>query len=512
MAAGKAAVAQPSVRFPVYEFAILFVPVALLIVLVGFSFASFRIDDRIEALHDLDSARLHRISGFIGSQVSHSLHLLAALRDEPVTRRAIESGSEQDRLALAEELLTLARRNPDYQQVRWIDETGMERVRAMRGDGEPYLVEAGELQDKSGRYYFRAAAALLPGELYVSPLDLNVEHGAIELPPRPTLRVATAVRDEGGRQRGTIVLNVAMNYLLRLIDNLRQEGEQAAYVLLNHEGMRLNATGMDLAGAGDAEDALRFANQAPEIWGAISAPGGTLGSGDRETWNGLWTWETLAPVASFLNMMRGSGDAPIGDLRLVADEFSLTLVAHRPIGALLEIRRDVRVPVSVAVLLALAIYGVSLYLYLNGHVKVRQAELQAAFASARAAHLERLSELEKRFHRLVEASSVGQLVVDADGTIEICNPAAEGMLGYSRGELDGKNVEQLVPEGLRERHQTHRRDYLKAPIARRMGEGRRLQALTRQGEGIAVEIGLNPYTDSGREKVLVTIIERSPRS
>jgi hypothetical protein len=118
--------------------------------------------------------------------------------------------------ALESSFLILAQRNPQYQQVRWIDESGIEKARIMRDQGEPFVVAPQDLQDKSSRYYFKAANELLPGELYISRLDLNMEQGQIEIPLRPVLRIATPVRGSDRKRLGIIIINIDMKYLFNI--------------------------------------------------------------------------------------------------------------------------------------------------------------------------------------------------------------------------------------------------------------------------------------------------------
>ena len=122
-----------------------------------------------------------------------------------------------------------------------------------------------------------------------------------------------------------------------------------------------------------------------------------------------------------------------------------------------------------------------------------------------------MQELEERFHRLVEASSIGQLVVDREGTIEIANQAAAEMLGYDEHELAGMLVDDLLPAALRATHARKREAFMRAPEARKMGEGRELEAVRKDGAPILVEIGLNPYSDKGQQRVLVNIVDLSGR-
>jgi PAS domain S-box-containing protein len=109
---------------------------------------------------------------------------------------------------------------------------------------------------------------------------------------------------------------------------------------------------------------------------------------------------------------------------------------------------------------------------------------------------------------VVDASTIGQLVVDSKGKIEISNPAAERMLGYGKGELEGLRVDVLLPVSLQEEHVRWREHYMQAPEARQMGVGRELEAVRKDGSVISVEIGLTPYTDHGRQVVLASIIEK----
>jgi PAS domain S-box-containing protein len=112
----------------------------------------------------------------------------------------------------------------------------------------------------------------------------------------------------------------------------------------------------------------------------------------------------------------------------------------------------------------------------------------------------------------VDASSIGQLVVDSDGRIEISNSAAERILGYESSELEGFLLDALLPAGLQEKHAHYRQQYMQAPEARMMGMGRELEAIRKDGSAIPVEVGLTPYSEQGRQLILVSIIDLSHRN
>lgn len=430
-------VSSRSVRFPAGQFLVLFLPVAVIVLATAFSYVALRTAAQLEATIEDERTQLYHISGFIGAEVSSSLNHLRSLAEEAAVRGAIAAPDEGGLRTLQSVFLTLAKRNPEYQQVRWIDQAGAERVRVMRDGGQPYSVSAPELQDKGERYYFTAANALLTGQLYVSRLDLNVEHGESEIPPRPMLRIATPVEDSNAQRRGILVINIAVRQMLEVLRGMRHAAADTRYLLLNQEGYRLGGSHDDRSSDRRLATGTRFVELYPQIWRQIA----DRKSGSAELASGLWIWETLSPADTVRSLTRALSQSPSDAPRLHADELSLTLVAHKPLIMLMQTRRDIRMPIMLGALLVLLVYGLSLFFYLRSHVVERRSELNAAYALARASNLERLKELEERFRRLVEASSVGQVVVDAEGRIFLANPAADAMLGYRAGELTGRLVD-----------------------------------------------------------------------
>lgn len=102
------------------------------------------------------------------------------------------------------------------------------------------------------------------------------------------------------------------------------------------------------------------------------------------------------------------------------------------------------------------------------------------------------------------------LVVDLEtSTIIAATPRAEELFGYIPGELTKKDVNILVPEDLQTIHKENIKQFNTNPHARTMGQGDQiLMGVTRQGELIAVEIGLEPIVISERRCVVATIVKR----
>jgi signal transduction histidine kinase len=143
---------------------------------------------------------------------------------------------------LERDYATLAAAYPHIYQIRYLGADGREMVRVDKKDGAVLVIPAQRLQDKSDRYYFRDAMRRRPGELYVSPLDLNVEFGRVEQPERPVIRVATPIGTGSGGNEGILIINLHADFLLGQIQQMAQARSGTAY-LFDRSGHYLAHTG-----------------------------------------------------------------------------------------------------------------------------------------------------------------------------------------------------------------------------------------------------------------------------
>lgn len=110
---------------------------------------------------------------------------------------------------------------PTAFQVRWIDGQGHELVRIDKSrSGISKSIETDQLQDKSKSKYHSEIINLNSGTTYMSNFNLNMEHGVVETPIRPTFRMAYRLphtNDEKNEQRidmGYIIVNYEGDNLL----------------------------------------------------------------------------------------------------------------------------------------------------------------------------------------------------------------------------------------------------------------------------------------------------------
>src|SRR5512139_1204495 len=106
---------------------------------------------------------------------------------------------------------------------------------------------------------------------------------------------------------------------------------------------------------------------------------------------------------------------------------------------------------------------------------------------------------------------LAMVLVGSDGRIALVNAQAEAMFGWSREDLVGRPLDDLVPERFRDAHPSYRAGFLASPRARAMGAGRDLFARRRDGSEFPVEIGLNPVPVEGGTLVLSAIVDITER-
>ena len=115
------------------------------------------------------------------------------------------------------------------------------------------------------------------------------------------------------------------------------------------------------------------------------------------------------------------------------------------------------------------------------------------------------------YREIFQSMSEGIIMVDESGKIAIANPVAEQLFGYNAHELNGMMLEMLLPERYRKGHVNFRRAFNADPHPRRMGFGRDLTALRKDGTEFPVEISLSYTQVQGNLLVMAFISDISQR-
>jgi len=131
-----------------------------------------------------------------------------------------------------------------YYKIRVFSVNGDEQISIKRNEktGKAMQVDINNFSNKANRDYFSEALKLEKGEVYISKMNLNIEHGKIEKSYIPVIRYSTPIINKNGELKGVIVLNFDANYILDEIikrKSLDDKNNVQEYYLLNEEGYYL---------------------------------------------------------------------------------------------------------------------------------------------------------------------------------------------------------------------------------------------------------------------------------
>ena len=126
--------------------------------------------------------------------------------------------------------------------------------------------------------------------------------------------------------------------------------------------------------------------------------------------------------------------------------------------------------------------------------------------SVRKAADQHLAQMEGRYRGLLEAAPDAMVVVDQAGKIVLLNVQAEKQFGYSRDELLGQQVKNLIPEGFAERLVADALRSTEDALAQQIGTGIELSGRRRNGSEFPIEIMLSPLASA--EGTLITAAVR----
>lgn len=115
------------------------------------------------------------------------------------------------------------------------------------------------------------------------------------------------------------------------------------------------------------------------------------------------------------------------------------------------------------------------------------------------------------YREIFQSMSEGIIMVSEEGKIVIANPVAEQLFGVEKDELNGKMLEELLPERYRKGHVNFRGAFNADPHPRKMGFGRDLTALRKDGTEFPVEISLSYTQVKGQLLVMAFISDISQR-
>ncbi len=348
----------------------------------------------------------------------------------------------------AENLMAHMRAKPDYYQFRVIGVAngGREIIRVDRSGphGTVRVVPDNELQQKGDRDYFKRTITLPRGDVYVSPIELNQEHGVIETPHVPVVRLGTPIFGPDGKPFGVIIINIDLRQAFAELRSSKRQGGQVYLV---------NETG----------DYLVHPNTAREFGFNLGRP-----SKLKDEFPTLASLDSADTAESVRN--KAGEDFIIGSvpLRLTGGP-QVTIIDTLPLGIVLASASTVGQSSLIGAIIAVLFAGLlavfvarsltrplrSLTQSLEhftgeeavnvpeggaGEIGVlaRALKRMAGAVREKTATIRQYAERERLNVAVVESANDAIFTVDSDCVITTWNPAAERLFGYSAQEAIGK--------------------------------------------------------------------------
>jgi PAS domain S-box-containing protein len=410
-----------------------FLPLAVLVLVAAGFFYHNRIEAEMRRLQLEQRERVSLGAASLTNDLDAPLRHLSILTSEAPIAHAINQPTPENLAQMAENFSTLMLRNPYYDQVRWIDQDGMEKVRVNMTSMGPAPAVIASLQNKKDRPYFTDAMALPRGEMLVSPMDLNVENGKIEVPHKPTVRLAVAVASADGKPGGIIIINVLMAPLLDRFSNQVERGANRA-MLLNGDAYWLYSTSSADEWAFMFKREETLAKRNPKVWKAMAAQAaGTI------TEDGIWSWQ------------RVDLDASTGRYGL-HQQSPWTVVLYLPEKRMQVDNHNILLRLCMFVgLILLALALLSWQLASNRRRREAavherfKAEAELSASEKRVADLLQHQETRSVLASIVASSEDAIIGTGLDDVINSWNPAAEKLFGYLSREVLNQSAYILVP-------------------------------------------------------------------
>ncbi len=310
------------------RFIVIFVPIVTLITLGALFLYQKETRANAAIIKARESASIERLQEVIRSDFHTIVSDLMFLS----TQAGIHSFSKENKLQASDELAiefrAFAKYKGIYDQVRLLDRHGMEVVRVNYNDGVSSVVPADQLQHKGKRYYFTDTIQLGKDAIFVSPFDLNIERGQVEIPFKPMIRFGAPLFSADGNKNGVIILNFLGSELIRKLKRISSQGA-GQIMLLNRDSYWLAAPDKADEWSFMFKDKPKrhFRNRYPEMWTYLAA----RNAGQHQTPNGLFTFTTIFPLEEGLRSSTGSPEAFAASAQtLSAQEYYWKLVSHVP--------------------------------------------------------------------------------------------------------------------------------------------------------------------------------------
>lgn len=416
--------------------------------------------------------------------------------------------------------------NPDYVQVRLLDTAGLEFLRVDRVNLNAMVIPKQQLQDKSHHPYFVVTKTLAPGQIYLSPINLNREHGEIAIPHQAMIRAATPIY-QGQKWVGIAVINKQLDGFLHSVIS-RQQQETVA--LINPDGYFIAHSAPNITFGFELNPHNSVQNLNPEYLEFLD----TLTPNKRHhillrQSNSFESLDTnhfliasryqynnqpkdyftlvITTPASWLN-------AQIADLfkQYIFTFFAVLVVSGSgAIAASRAISRGIRRLRKESHNIAEGARDVDIGHFGNDEVGELARDIRTMAVTLAANECE-LRDNEALQRALLQTLPCGIVVIDKEGNILLVNQWLTTTFGYTEKELVGANISILMHASEATNHSQYLAKYVATESTHIIGHGRKLLGLRRNGDSFPVKIVVAAAIHNGKQIFVGSIEDLSGES
>lgn len=299
-----------------------------------------------------------------------------------------------------------------YDQVRFLDFKGLEKVRINWNNNVPEIVANENLQNKKERYYYKDSMNLKRGEIFISKIDLNIENNEIEKPFKPMIRIGTPVFNYKNEKIGVIILN----YLAKdLINELKKNVEENySYLeILNQDGYWIYSNSKEDEWGfmfPDKENKIFENKYSKDIWNIITQNK----KGQLHNDLGIFTYTTIYPLDIANSLLKKTNKD--------FSNYNLTLVSFISKNKINKILFSLKKNY--------------MFLWINFFI------FSLSFCYFLTKNIIKRREAETKYKVLFQKAGESIVVLKKENTV-LANSCTEALFGYQIKEIINKPIESL---------------------------------------------------------------------
>ena len=318
---------QKRIRGFAYYFIIIFIPVLLIIAIFSFTVFYSRYTSSKANLISSQVKELDILQNEIEFTLGNIVTDLSILSKGNAFKKYINEKTNAARSNVEDVFGLICSERGTYNQIRYLDSSGKEIIRVNYSNGKTTIVRNEDLQNKGNRYYFKDTFNLNKGDVFFSPLDLNIENGKVDIPEKPVIRIGTPVFDNKGVKQGIILLNYFGDNIINIISK-RETNKPVVYSLLNRDSYWLYSKNIKQNWGFMFENRknLNFKNFYPGVWEKM------LNSdiNKLKTEQGFFIYKTVYPLKYYMFTSTGAGTAYGSSKTVNEEEYFWKIVAFIP--------------------------------------------------------------------------------------------------------------------------------------------------------------------------------------